>query len=92
MVHAGRNSQPIILCISQIFRALLFLSIDFLSLYLICNLAFVLLLCYILKLFQCLVHITITIFRVNDSEGEYYLICKSCIDTKGGGMGCCALH
>jgi hypothetical protein len=56
------------------------------------NLAFVLLLCYVLKLFQCLLYITITIFRVNDSEGKYYLICKSCIDTEGGSVGCCAVH
>jgi len=52
MVHEGSNSQPIILRISQTFKPLLFISIDFLSLCLMCNLAFVLLFCYVLKLFH----------------------------------------
>jgi hypothetical protein len=92
MVHEGSNSQPIILCVSQTFRPLLFMSIDFFSLYLMCNLAFVFLLCQALKLFHCLVYITITIFRVNDAEGENYLMCKSCIDPEGGRVRCCTVH
>jgi len=45
-----------------------------------------------IEVIPCLVYITINNFRMNDLEGENYLIYKCCIDTEGGGVGCCTVH